>query len=103
MGERLLNIKVPPLWGQICLGNYCANLNMWLIADAAHTIWTLIEASASSQHPSEIEARVQAEHLKKFREIYFCSYFREIWIFRESNYIVGISRPRALKWYIICS
>ena len=25
------------------------------------------------------------KHLKKFREICFCSYFREICIFRESN------------------
>ena len=28
---------------------------------------------------------------------------REIWTFRESNYIFEISRPRALKWYITCS
>ena len=34
---------------------------------------------------------------KKFREICFCSYFREIGIFRESNYIFEISRPRALQ------
>ena len=33
------------------------------------------------------------EHFKKFREICFCSYFREIWLFHESNYIFEISRP----------
>ena len=37
------------------------------------------------------------KHFKKFHEICFCSYFHEIWIFRESNYIFEISRPRTLK------
>ena len=38
---------------------------------------------------------------KKFHEICFCSYFREIWIFRENNYIFEISRPRAYKMIYI--
>ena len=38
---------------------------------------------------------------QKFCEICFCSYFREIWIFR--NYRFKISRQRASKWYVTCS
>ena len=35
----------------------------------------------------------------EFREIYHCSYFGDIWIFRETKYIFWFSRSHASEWY----